>query len=233
MAQINLSGSIGVPGSVFVLGNSTVEYPSDADLVLTAAQYSTFFLDVTSSGALTATRKLVAPLNPGQTFLVQNNTTAGQSITIVGVSGTGVTIANGAVALVSTDGTNYFPVGGGSAATPTAPYTYNFAESGTQIVLNGPNQPVLFDQSGGSGTYPMPTVGLLPGTTFTYGDLNKAGAFTWGPHAPIFSVGAGVFIQDPNNSTNLVEAGTVQAVVQAGNSGGFMWDGVNTWLVAQ
>ena len=112
MAQINLGGSVGVPGSVFVLGNESVAYASDADVTLSPAQYSNYFLELTSSVSLTATRKLVAPLNPGQTFLVSNQTTGGQSIEVIGPSGTGISVLAGSQLLVGTDGVNYSYLGG-------------------------------------------------------------------------------------------------------------------------
>jgi hypothetical protein len=107
MGQISLGGSIGVPGSVAVLGNYNVIFTSDANHTLSSVEFSNKFLDVTSSVSLTATRQLIGPLNQGQEFVVQNNTTGSQSITIIGLTGTGVTIATGATATIVCDGTNY------------------------------------------------------------------------------------------------------------------------------
>lgn len=45
----------------------------------------------------------------------ENLTTGGQSIQIIGASGTGVTIANGTYACVQGDGTNYVTGAGGSS----------------------------------------------------------------------------------------------------------------------
>jgi hypothetical protein len=115
MAQIQLSGSVGVPGSAPILGNYNVIFATDANHTMSAAEYSNYFLDVTSSASLTTTRELIAPLTQGQSFVIQNNTTGGQSITIIGSSGTGVTITDGYTVAVVCDGHNYIQIGGTSA----------------------------------------------------------------------------------------------------------------------
>src|SRR5271168_545393 len=107
MGQINLSGSIGLPGFAAILGNYNVIFASDADHTLTAIEWSNNFLEITSSVSLTTTHQLIAPLNQGQEFVVQNNTTGDQSIEVIGATGTGITIANGATVSVVCDGTNY------------------------------------------------------------------------------------------------------------------------------
>lgn len=51
-------------------------------------------LNLTSTGSLTATRELIVPTIQKQ-YLVQNNTTGGQSITVKTSAGTGITVPNG------------------------------------------------------------------------------------------------------------------------------------------
>lgn len=87
---------------------STVNFGSDANLTATAAQYRNRVLRLTSSGALTATRNLTLPLTAGANHMVHNVTTGGQSIQVIGATGTGVTIANGTKAEVYSDGTNWY-----------------------------------------------------------------------------------------------------------------------------
>ena len=111
MANIQLSGSVGVPGSVFILGDEAISMP-DADLTMSPAEYSNYFLSLT--GELTATRRLIAPLNPGQTFLVQNDTAGGFGVEVVGATGNGIVVPNGSILLVGTDGTSYDVIGGGT-----------------------------------------------------------------------------------------------------------------------
>jgi hypothetical protein len=114
MANINLSGSISATG-VSILGSASVIFATDADHTLSVPEYTNNFLTVTSSVSLTATRQLIAPVVSGQAFVVQNQTTGGQSITVIGATGTGITITNGSMAAVVCDGTNYLQVGGGTA----------------------------------------------------------------------------------------------------------------------
>jgi hypothetical protein len=65
------------------------------------------------TGTLTATRNLIAPLVE-KTYVVQNNTTGGQSIQLIGSSGLGVTIPNGIAAYVYSDGINFYNAISGS-----------------------------------------------------------------------------------------------------------------------
>jgi hypothetical protein len=65
------------------------------------------------TGTLTATRNLIAPLVE-KTYVVQNSTTGGQSIQLIGSSGLGVTIPNGIAAYVYSDGINFYNAISGS-----------------------------------------------------------------------------------------------------------------------
>jgi hypothetical protein len=62
-------------------------------------------LNVTSSVSLTATREMVVPTIEKQ-YLVQNNTSGGQSITVKTAAGTGITVPNGAKAHLYVNGVN-------------------------------------------------------------------------------------------------------------------------------
>jgi hypothetical protein len=117
------------------LGN--VDYVSDANLTISitntnAAQAArALVLNVTSSLSLTNTRELVVPTIEKQ-YIVQNNTTGGQSITVKTSAGTGITVPNGRKAHLYVNGTNVIqmfdfvdinggtidgtPIGGSSAA---------------------------------------------------------------------------------------------------------------------
>ena len=63
-------------------------------------------------GALTATRNVICP-QVGKFYVLQNNTTGGQSVTLKtsAVSSTGVTLPNGHTAIVMCDGTNVIAMG--------------------------------------------------------------------------------------------------------------------------
>lgn len=93
-----------------VVGRANVSFTSDANKTLTisntnAAQDArAFFLNVSSSVSLTATRDLIVPAI-FKNYIVKNGTTGGQSIRVI-VAGVGFTIPNGKTALIYNDGTD-------------------------------------------------------------------------------------------------------------------------------
>jgi hypothetical protein len=121
-----------------IVGRGNPNFSTDADLILTytntvASQTArNLFLDVTSSLSLTATRALIVP-TIYKNYVVANNTTGGQSITVKTTAGTGITIPNGRKAALYVDNTNVVvawdwvdinggsidgtPIGGSSAST--------------------------------------------------------------------------------------------------------------------
>ena len=111
------------------LGGASIVYPADADYTLTTSgaqpESTRQFLQVTSTPPLTATRKLVVPLNDGQPWIVQNSTTGGQSILVIGPSGTGVLVPNEAIASVVCDGTNIYPLDSGASGPAPGTAAYN------------------------------------------------------------------------------------------------------------
>lgn len=108
-----------------IVGYGNPNYTSDANLTITLTDSSSaqtarnLVLNVTSSLSLTATRELVVPTVQKQ-YIVQNNTTGGQSITVKTFAGTGITVPNGRKAHLYVDGTNviqmfdYVDINGGS-----------------------------------------------------------------------------------------------------------------------
>jgi len=97
-------------------------FGSDADASSDIADGSTdpvrsLYLKVTSGVSLTATRALtLGPNTVSKLWIIENATTGSQSITVKQGSGTSVTIANGAVAVVYSDG-------GGSGANVVNAFT--------------------------------------------------------------------------------------------------------------
>jgi hypothetical protein len=79
-------------------------WPSDAGYTAVQSDYVATWL-VLTGGSLTATRTLTMPTAAGYQWMITNNTTGAQSITVSN-GGTTVTIANGKSALVGSDGTN-------------------------------------------------------------------------------------------------------------------------------
>jgi hypothetical protein len=94
-----------------IVGYGNPDYLSDANLTLTytdtnsAQTARALVLNVTSALSLTGTRELVVPTIQKQ-YIVQNNTTGSQSITVKTSAGTGITIPNGRKAHLYVDGTN-------------------------------------------------------------------------------------------------------------------------------
>ena len=107
--QLGLTGNIGCQGFPCV-NSGTLIMATDANHTMTVQETSAFYLKVTSSVSLTATRNLIAPAGRFP-FTIENATTGGQSIQVIGPTGTGITIANGATVAVWNDGTNFVQVG--------------------------------------------------------------------------------------------------------------------------
>jgi hypothetical protein len=174
-----------------IVGYGNPDYPSDANLTITltntnAAQAArALVLNVTSAfGSLTATRELVVPTIEKQ-YIVQNNTTGGQSITVKTAAGTGITVPNGRKAHLYVDGTNviqmfdFVDINGGSidgatvgaSSASTGAFTTLTASGAT--TLNG--SVALGDASGDLITVPGTVNSNLLFTDNLY-DIGASGA---------------------------------------------------------
>lgn len=172
-----------------IVGTGTPDFIADADLTVTYTSTNTsqiarnLVLNVISSvgGGLTAPRNLIVP-TINKNYLVKNNTTGGQAITVKTAAGAGVTIPNGYKTFVYVNGTdvvqafdyvpaistinatiaggsiNYTPIGGVSPSTGvftqiTAPiYNGNAAFNSTGAIT----VPV-----GTTGQRPSPVTGMF------------------------------------------------------------------------
>jgi len=127
-------------------------------------------LNATSSGSLTATRELIVPTIEKQ-YIVQNNTTGSQSITVKTSAGTGITISNGRKAHLYVDGTNVIQMfdfvdinGGAIDGTPVGAAS---ATTGAFTTLNATVLTATADSaftSTGSVTVAKGTTGQRPGS---------------------------------------------------------------------
>jgi len=103
--------NIGTAIEQAITGFGNPIFTTDANLTITltdtvALQTArALVLNATSSGSLTATRELVVPTIEKQ-YIVQNNTTGGQSITVKTSAGTGITVPNGRKAHLYVNGTD-------------------------------------------------------------------------------------------------------------------------------
>lgn len=100
-----MAGKLSV--GAFIGGRAVLNFSSDANKTLLEAEYDNFLLDFVNTGtSLSTTRDVIVPLTAGRFWLVRNNSAGGQSIQIIGASGTGVTIPTTDTQLVISDGTN-------------------------------------------------------------------------------------------------------------------------------
>lgn len=93
-------------GIIQSLSNTRISraFPTDANYTAVQTDYQAKIMEFT--GSISTTRNVVVPIVSAYQWTVFNNTTGGQSIQIIGASGTGITIANGKRAIVYADGTN-------------------------------------------------------------------------------------------------------------------------------
>jgi len=100
-----------------VRSRSALVFPSDANYTPASPNQLADILEVTSSGALGATRDLILGSPVDRTWFVYNATTGGQSIRVIFSSGSGVTIANARGAWVYGNSTNVLRMTGDSVNT--------------------------------------------------------------------------------------------------------------------
>jgi hypothetical protein len=98
----------GNTGWVAPNGYKLVNYSSHANLTPTAEEACARYHRVVSAVNLMTTHNYVLPLTIKRAWFIHNATTGGQSIQVIGTSGTGVTIAADTKAWVYTDGTNFY-----------------------------------------------------------------------------------------------------------------------------
>ena len=188
-SQILLGGPVGTTAGA-ILGAVEIIYPTDADFTMTtsgaAPQSTNNFLQVTSTPSLTTTRKLIAPLFVGQEYTVQNNTTGGQEIEIIGPSGPGVLVPNGATLSVVCDGTNYLlATTSGTGATGATGVTGSTGATGSTGVSGSTGSTGASGVTGSTGTSGSTGSTGATGTTGATGSTGSTGAVTPGTPAVI------------------------------------------------
>lgn len=125
-----------------IVGYATATFTSDGDLTLTLTNTNAtqvarnFVLNVVSSVSLTTTRNLIVP-TISKPYLIENNTTGGQSIVVKTAAGTGVTVPNGSRTFVYTNGTNVVPAVNFLPGLTTTSLTSTGAVSGTTGTFSG------------------------------------------------------------------------------------------------
>ena len=180
-------------------------FSSDADATTTIADGATdparsLYLKVTSGASLTATRTLtIAPNTVSKIWIIENATSGSQSINISQGSGANVTIPNGDVKVIYTDGA-------GAGAAVVDAFT-NLTSSGTITATN---------LAGTLTTAAQPNItslGTLTGLTtsgdINFGDNNKA-IFGAGSDLQIYHNGSGSYIDDAGTGALVIRSNEIQ-----------------------
>lgn len=143
-----------------IVGYATANFPADSDLTLTLTDSNAtqtarnFVLNVTSGVSLTVTRNLIVPAIE-KPYIIFNNTTGGQAITVKTSAGTGVVVPNGGKALVYVDGTNVVP--SINSLPVSATVTYKLPTS------DGSPTQVLTTDGSGALSWSTPAAGITTG----------------------------------------------------------------------
>jgi hypothetical protein len=144
------------------------------------------------TGTNNAVRDLIPPVVK-KLYTIANNTTGGFAIRVIGVSGTGVSIPNGATCLVFCDGTNFinglsgaagnFSISGALAVTSTA--NLGGALTGTTATFSGAISSVSPSFTGtptaptaapGTNTTQIATTAFVTAATGTFGTMSTQNA---------------------------------------------------------
>lgn len=179
-----------------IAGRAVVSMTSDANYTLTALNGTSdearcAVLKITSSVSLTAQRNVVCPVVP-KLYIVENATTGGQAIQIIGATGTGVVIPSGRTYRVRCDGTNVVLADGdsvnglGGAAFPS--YTFSgdtntgmWSPGADQIAWStGGTQRATVDSSGrwGFNSAAVSTAQVYTAASFTNTAASEYGNYT-------------------------------------------------------
>ena len=179
-----------------IAGRAVVSMTSDANYTLTALNGTSdearcAVLKVTSSVSLTAQRNVVCPVVP-KLYIVENATTGGQAIQVIGATGTGVVIPNGRTYRIRCDGTNVVLADGdsvnglGGAAFPS--YTFSgdtntgmWSPGADQIAWStGGVQRATVDSSGrwGFNSASVSTAQVYTAASFTNTAASEYGNYT-------------------------------------------------------
>ena len=187
---------------------------------------------ITATGALSAQRNIIAPLVE-KTYTIRNSTTGGFGVQIIGPSGTGVIVPNGATVLVYCDGTNFlrsltasagnFSVNGNFNVTGTTTLTgaltastatFSGAISSVSPTFTGiPTAPTA---SSGTNTTQIATTAFVQNVAGTLGTMSTQNAnnvaITGGTITGSYGLTAA-------NATNATNATTVTTTIASGATG--------------
>jgi hypothetical protein len=167
-----------------ITGYATATFPSDADYDWAAgytnsnSSQAQRCLVINVTGSITGTRNFVVPTIDKQ-YIIQNNTTGGQSIVVKTSAGTGITVPNGRKAHLYVDGTNVIQMDDydvtRTVGTLSLTNALAVADGGTGITSFGTGVATALGQNvTGSGGIVLNTNPTLSGVTVA-GDISITG----------------------------------------------------------
>lgn len=246
--QVNVWGSttntnLGTALEEAIVGRAVASFTTDGNLTIAltntnASQVARhYILNLTSTGALTATRDLIVP-SIDKPYIIENNTTGAQSIRVKTTAGTGITVPNGKTAMVYANSTNvvsalsYVPALSIDTATIAAGTATFSAATITTATINGGTITGITDLAvadGGTGLSTLTANNVILGNgasapTFvapsTSGNLLTSNGTTWASTAPAatvssFSAGTTGFTPSTTTTGAVTLAGTL-AVANGG-----------------
>jgi len=215
---------------VAVAGTQTISTDADITLTLTTGTYASTGLTANSSqyavilwtAAGTVTRTITVPAQ-SKTYVVINKSST-QSITIQGVTGTGVTVVAGTRAIVAWDGTNFVNVGGGSAAGSNTQVQFNSSGAfgaSANLTWNGTN----LTSTGFSGPHNGTVGATTPATgAFTTVTTTSAIAYNYGGTGQVSAFTQyGITYASTTSALATTAAGTTGQVLTATTGGAPTW----------
>jgi hypothetical protein len=125
-------------------------------------------------------------------YVIVNNTTGGNAIRVIGASGTGVTVLNGATQVVYCDGTNFIAASGaftnGSVLSPASGGTGQSSLTANNVIIGNGTSGVQFVAPGTAGNFltsngttwvsSASTVVIPSGTRMTFNQTNAPTGWT-------------------------------------------------------
>lgn len=195
-----------------IAGYSTVTI-LDANYTLTslngaADEARSMALNITSSVTLTATRNVICP-NVSKLYVVRNATTGGQSIILKTSAGSGITVANGATAIVLCNGTDVIDPFSSKLNTTGGSLSGGLSFTGSATRIQGDfsngtlaNRTAFQDKTTNNGT----SIYALPNGTSNTADFT---AFNNSSPANAAYVGIGITSADASLYTSITGSGTL------------------------
>jgi hypothetical protein len=190
---------------------------------------------IIATGTNSAQRNIIAPLVE-KTYIIKNSTTGGFGVQIIGASGTGVVIPNGATISVFCDGTNFYPLSSGSSGnfaiagnlSVTGTTSLTGALSGSTAVFSGAvssvspvftGTPTAPTATAGTNTTQIATTAFVTGFASTLGTMSTQNA----NNVNISGGTIGTATAAGSIGTNAYGTRTVSASNPSGGSNGDIW----------